>query len=63
MAAVHPQDAEVKLGELRTLVKSVDDTCARMAATFCEDPAKFKLEDCLETFRLFCDQILKCQQV
>jgi hypothetical protein len=45
--------ALLAVGELEQGIQNVKDASARLAHHFCEDPAKFQLEECLKLFADF----------
>ena len=35
----------------------------KLAERFCEDTKTFKVEECLDTFKIFCEKVKQCQHV
>jgi len=57
------QDAKGEVKELENLIEEIHHLSNTLATYFCEDKGSFKLEECLDTIRNFCDKIKQCQQV
>lgn len=50
------QSAERELSVLKSGMRDVEAMRLKLADFFCEDPATFKLEECLKIFHIFCDK-------
>ncbi len=57
------QDAEKEVEKLKEGLQEIDALSKKMAVHFCEEETKFKLEECLDVFKQFCDKVKQCQQV
>ena len=57
------QNAEKDIAKLKESLDEIDTLSKKMADHFCEEESKFKLEECLDVFKQFCDKVKQCQQV
>ena len=51
------------LDELREMMAFVDQMKAKLADFFCDEAQTFSLEDCVLTFKLFCEKFKKAIEV
>ncbi|XP_019750248.1 FH2 domain-containing protein 1 isoform X2 [Hippocampus comes] len=56
------KEAETCLDEVEEDLRELQSTSDSVAAYFCEDPSKFRLEECCSIFDSFCDRFLRAMQ-
>ncbi|XP_059187509.1 inverted formin-2-like [Centropristis striata] len=56
------EEAEVCLGEIETDLKELQSVSDAVAEYFCENPNKFKLEECCSIFNSFCEKFRRAMQ-
>ncbi|XP_023265887.1 protein diaphanous homolog 1-like [Seriola lalandi dorsalis] len=56
------KEAEVCLAEMETDLQELQSVSNSVAEYFCEDPNKFKLEECCSIFNSFCGRFLRAMQ-
>ncbi|XP_023118635.2 FH2 domain-containing protein 1 [Amphiprion ocellaris] len=56
------KEAEVCLAEIETDLQELQSISDSVAEYFCEDPTKFKLEECCSVFNSFCEKFLRAMQ-
>ncbi|XP_040902590.1 FH2 domain-containing protein 1 isoform X2 [Toxotes jaculatrix] len=54
--------AEVCLAEIETDFQELQSVSDSVAEYFCEDPSRFKLEECCSIFNSFCEKFLRAMQ-
>ena len=57
------QKTQSEIQILQNELQDVEQLGAQMAQRFCEDKTKFKIEECLDIYKTFCENIHKCQKV
>ena len=57
------QTAACLVEQLQTGLAEIRSVTARLAKHFCEEEKKFRLEECLEQFKGFCDAVIRCEKV
>ncbi|KAF0030085.1 hypothetical protein F2P81_016816 [Scophthalmus maximus] len=55
-------EAEVCLAEIETDFQELQSVSDSVAEYFCEDPEKFKLEECCSIFKSFCEKFMRAMQ-
>ncbi|XP_039987583.1 FH2 domain-containing protein 1-like [Xiphias gladius] len=56
------KEAEVCLAEIETDLQELQSVSDSVAEYFCEDPKKFKLEECCSIFNSFCERFMRAMQ-
>ncbi|XP_035479548.1 FH2 domain-containing protein 1 [Scophthalmus maximus] len=56
------KEAEVCLAEIETDFQELQSVSDSVAEYFCEDPEKFKLEECCSIFKSFCEKFMRAMQ-
>uniref|UniRef100_UPI0037E7FBFF FH2 domain-containing protein 1-like n=1 Tax=Semicossyphus pulcher TaxID=241346 RepID=UPI0037E7FBFF len=56
------KEAEVFLAEIESDLQELQSVSDSVAEYFCEDPNKFKLEDCCSVFNSFCEKFMRAMQ-
>ncbi|XP_068440212.1 FH2 domain-containing protein 1-like isoform X3 [Clinocottus analis] len=56
------KEAEVCLAEVETDLQELQSVSDSVAEYFCENPNKFKLEDCFSIFNSFCERFMRAMQ-
>eukprot|EP00064_Thunnus_orientalis_P000015 superscaffoldBa00000001_g15 len=56
------KEAEVCLAEIETDLQELQSVSDTVAEYFCEDPSKFKLEECCSIFKSFCEKFMRAIQ-
>ncbi|XP_051934372.1 FH2 domain-containing protein 1-like [Hippocampus zosterae] len=56
------KDAETCLDQVEQDLRELQSTSDSVAAYFCEDPSKFRLEECCSIFDSFCNRFLRAVQ-
>nr|XP_020468771.1 protein diaphanous homolog 3-like isoform X2 [Monopterus albus] len=56
------KEAEVCLAEIETHLQELQSVSDSVAEYFCEDPNKFKLEECCSVFNSFCEKFMRAVQ-
>ncbi|XP_026149033.1 FH2 domain-containing protein 1 [Mastacembelus armatus] len=56
------KEAEVCLAETEASLKELQSMSDSVAEYFCEDPNKFKLEECCSIFNSFCEKFMRAMQ-
>ncbi|XP_022700841.1 FH2 domain-containing protein 1-like isoform X2 [Varroa jacobsoni] len=51
------QSAQPRVAGLESIMRDVDVLAAKVATHFCEDPAQFNIEECVQLFATFCSRI------
>lgn len=51
------------MAEIETDLQELQSVSDSVAEYFCEDPSKFKLEECCSIFKSFCEKFLRAMQV
>lgn len=57
------KEAEVCLAETETDLQELQSVSDTVAEYFCEDPSKFKMEECCSIFKSFCEKFMRAIQV
>ena len=57
------QEVKTHIAELKEGLANIQQLSSKLATHFCEEESKFKLEECLQTFKAFCEKIEQCQKV
>uniref|UniRef100_A0A3Q1FHA8 FH2 domain containing 4 n=1 Tax=Acanthochromis polyacanthus TaxID=80966 RepID=A0A3Q1FHA8_9TELE len=57
------KEAEVCLTEIETELQELQSISDSVAEYFCEDPTKFKLEECCSVFNSFCEKFMRAMQL
>ncbi|XP_070685272.1 FH2 domain-containing protein 1-like [Pempheris klunzingeri] len=56
------KEAEVCLAEVETYLQELQSVSDSVADYFCEDPKKFKLDECCSIFNSFCEKFIRAMQ-
>lgn len=56
------KEAEICLAEINTDLQELQSVSDSVAEYFCEDPTKFKLEECCSIFNSFCEKFMRAMQ-
>lgn len=56
------EEAEVCLSEIKTDLQELQSVSDSVAEYFCEDPNKFKLDECCSIFNSFCERFMRAMQ-
>ena len=51
------------MAEMETELQELQSVTDSVAEYFCEDPSKFKLEECCSIFNSFCEKFMRAMQV
>lgn len=57
------QQAKSGVEELDVALQQLRDRSHHLAVHLCEEEAKFNLEECLATFKTFCEKVQQCRKV
>lgn len=49
--------------EIELALKELQSVSDSVAEYFCEDPSKFKLDECCSIFNSFCERFMRAMQV
>lgn len=56
-------NCDQQISGLEAIVTKIDEKRLQLAKYFCEDEAKFRLEDCLQVFGKLCTKIHEAKRV
>nr|KAG5685518.1 hypothetical protein BaRGS_024255 [Batillaria attramentaria] len=57
------KSAQEELEETKAKMEKVADLTKKLCAHFCENEKTFKLEECLNIFKTFCEKVIQCKKV
>ncbi len=57
------QQSKSGVEQLNAALQELRDRCHDLAIHLCEEEAKFNLEECLGTFKTFCEKVQQCRKV
>ena len=60
---VYVQGAKAELEETQRKVTTVGELTHKLCAHFVENEKTFRLEECLNIFKSFCEKVIQCKKV
>jgi hypothetical protein len=57
------QEAEEELDKVKKMLEKVVKLTKKLCLHFVENEQSFKLEECLNIFKNFCDKVIQCKKV